>query len=399
MKQSFAVCGVGSNVRLYYWFKLFFEPILWGPILITYMGVVAGMKLTEIYLMEAICMILVTTLQIPTGAIADKFGRANSIRIGMVFIMGEAICFALGSSKTMMYVSNSLWAIGFSFISGADSALLFDSLKDLGRESEFKKIAGRSQGIRLGIVSIASIFAGHLAKINIRLPITIDACVIGIGLVISMFFVEPSNISQKKASYGDHMWQSILFVFKRTSLIWIISFSVLVGVTSKLWFFTYNPYFSMVGLPLPYYGYVFAVLNLVASLSSYNADKISRKLSQTASVRSILSLIVVPILLMGLIVSRWSVPLVFLQNLVRGYLNPFLEHLMHDHIHSKNRATVMSVKSTCHGTVEIIAMMMFSVVTAAYALNYSLIVLGSASCIVGTVLIWTHTKIFPKKDA
>jgi hypothetical protein len=266
----------------------------------------------------------------------------------------------------------------------------------MGRESEFKKIVGRSSAYKLGITAVCALAVGHIAKINIRLPIAIDTVLVFVGLIISLFFKEPPNGHSPKVKYYDHMMGSIKQIFRAPRLLWIVAFSVLIGVTSKLWFFTYNPYFELVKLPLPYYGYVFAVLNLVASASSYNADRISRHLSEKTSVKGMLGLIVVPIWLMGAFVSVWAIPLVFLQNLVRGYINPFLEHMMHEHIDSSNRATVMSVKSACNSAVEIVAMISFSVVTASFALNHALSMLGLVACIVGMVLVCSYTRVFRK---
>lgn len=390
--------SIESNIALYYAFKIFNEPILWGAILITYIMQVSGMSLSQVYIMEACCMIAVTILQVPTGAIADKWGRANSVRIGMCFILLEAIFFASSNNTPMIWIGNIFWAIGFSFVSGADSALLYDSLKVLGREREFKKIAGKSIGWKLGLIAVCMIPCGFLAEINIHLPLYIDIGFISCGLVLSFFFKEPPNSHHSQKGYGEHMIESIKFAFRENRILWIIGFAVLISVTSKLWFFTYNPYFELVKLPLPYYGIVFAVLNAVAALSSYNADAISRRLPENASIRAILGLVTVPILLMGMFVSKWAIPLVFLQNLVRGYLGPFIEHILHDHIESRNRATVMSVKSACHGAMEILAMIGFGYVVARASLSGALTVLGMATIAIGAILVWSYPRVFGKKD-
>lgn len=385
---------IERNVRLYMLFKLVCEPILWGPILIMFIMNVSGMKLSEIYFMEACCVIVATLLQVPTGALADRWGRANTVRLGMVFLIMEMISFATASCRVSIWISNTFWAIGYSLISGADSAWLYDSLKNLGRESEYKKITGKASSYRLAIVGISALGVGHIAEINIRLPMVIDSILILCGLIVCFFFKEPPNYHLMPKGYGDHMKESLNIVLRAPKLIWLISFSILIGVTSKLWFFTYNPYFAEAHLPLAYYGYVFAILNGIASLSSYHADMVSKKLGSYASTMVMLSLIVIPIILMGIYVSVWSIPLVFLQNFVRGYMGPFMEHMMHDRIDSSRRATIMSVRSACNEGVAVASLMLFSVVTASLPLSRALLALGITAGIVGCLLIWSYGRVF-----
>ncbi|HPN81500.1 MAG TPA: hypothetical protein PK412_03070, partial [bacterium] len=70
------------NVVLYYFFQLLREPLFWGPILISYIRHVSQMSLSEIYIMEATCLIGIMLLEIPSGALADLLGRRRTIFIG-----------------------------------------------------------------------------------------------------------------------------------------------------------------------------------------------------------------------------------------------------------------------------------------------------------------------------
>lgn len=392
---------VESNIKTYYLYKLLRDASMRGPILITYMTNFCGMPLQEVFFCEACCVIILALLQVPTGAVADRWGRANTVRLGCFILFAELICFASATDRTLLWIGNALWAIGASFISGADSALIYDSLKEtINDEKEldkkYREIEGKSTSYRLCLTAIMCLMVGFTAKINMRLPIIIDAIIAFIVVIISFFFVETKIHSQEKTkkSYNDHMLESIKYVFQRTHLIWIISFATLIGVTSKLWFFTYNPYFEMVNLPLQYFGLVFFCLNIVCGISSYFANDITKKMNEKWSIIFCISAITAPMITMGLLVSKWSISLVLFQNLVRGYLEPFMSNMLHKRIASQNRATVLSVKSAMYLAVEVMCMFFFGLIIHSVSLGWAITSLGIVSTLFGILLVYVYVRVF-----
>ncbi len=357
------------------------------------------MSLAEIYYMEASCVIIASFLQIPTGHFADRFGRKNSMIVGLAFIMTEVVMFTLASSKIEIWISNTCWAIGYSFMSGADSALLYDSLRAIKRQNEYRKIEGKIMCLRYFVVAIAVISSGYLAAIYIRLPCIIDTVIIMTGFLMVFAFKEAPHEYESNDQAGmfvtkTNMLTAIKSCWTNKKIVWIIALATIVSVTSKLWFFTYNPYFKEVGIKLIYYGYIFMVLNVIAAISSYYAHTISSKLSSIASITLSLSCIVFPILVMGIVVEPWAVIMVLPQNFVRGFTTPFINSLLHENINSKQRATMISVKSSTYQFAEVICMYMFGILTSVISLGYALTCLGIVSGIISIVLLVSYRKYF-----
>lgn len=388
------------NIKLYYWFRLLCEPLFWGPILITYIQKVGGMSLADVYFLEAVCILGMVFLQVPLGALADLLGRKKLLIIGMMFVFGETIIFALANNAAMIWLANILWSIGFSCISGADAALLYDTLKLLGREDEYKVIEGRAWSYRFLAAALTSITVGYLAAINLRLPLMLDVLVIAANLIICCFFVELPKTPGPKSSYIKLLKSGGAFTVKHKEVLWAIIFAVFIGVIAKIWFFTYNPYFEQVNLPLVYFGYIFCLLNLIAGLSSYFAALAIKKIGDPASVLLIILLNSLPILAMGYFLAPAAAFLVLLENIVRGYLNPFMGQLLQKYLVSKTRATVTSIQSAFTGLAGFFALLWFSYCCAAYSLAYCLQILGLASLGGGIILFFAYIKIFrlpPKK--
>ena len=69
----------------------------------------------------------------------------------------------LSNSLELVVVSWVVWAFAMILVMGADSALLHDSLKALGREREFEKWAGRTFAVRSASIVVATLIGGVVA--------------------------------------------------------------------------------------------------------------------------------------------------------------------------------------------------------------------------------------------
>ena len=388
------------NIRLYKAYLILREPILWGAILITYIKRVSGMTLAEIYTMEAVCVVIAAFFQIPTGSFADKHGRVTSMRIGLLFIIIEMSLFATANCRAMIWISNACWAIGMSFMSGADSAFLYDNLKVLGQgEKEYRHIVGRTLSIRLWFVAVCSIACGYIANINIRLPCLIDTVFVCMCLCVLLMlrecrFVEKDEQHEQNINMKWHMVTAVKEALRNKKVMWVILIATTLGVISKMWFFTYNPYFEAVKIPIQQFGYVFFALNVVAALSSRFSARIATAISSRTSATITMSCVAVPIVLMSLAMAPWAIWLVLPQNFVRGYTDPFIGGLMNRHVRSKNRATMLSIKSSIHQWTEVGCMAGFGYMVKTNGLQNALIGLGAIACLMLFVIIGTYKKMF-----
>lgn len=137
---------VRRNVVLYKLFVIFNEPLFWGPVVIASIQELGHMSLADIFFMESAVMVLCVLLNIPSGALADLIGQKTTIIIGRIFLLGSAIGFTTQYDPFTAWLANIMWAIGYSFQSGADVSFFYNFLKDNGLEKKFKKIEGCAGG-------------------------------------------------------------------------------------------------------------------------------------------------------------------------------------------------------------------------------------------------------------
>jgi len=194
------------------------------------------------------------------------------------------------------------------------------------------------------------------------------------------------------------MKDGTLYAIRKPEIRWIIGFCALLLGASKIWFFTYNPYFVIVGIDLRYYGLIFFLLNIVAWATSHWAHQIQSRLNERSCIAGMIFCIGLPILIMGLFPLAAMAYLVTSQNMVRGFMRPFTEGFMNHHINSeKIRATVLSVRSSLSDLVTVISLVCFGMMDKRLGLLNSLIILGITVLVLGMISYRRYCKLFPER--
>lgn len=127
----------------------------------------AGLNPLQLVLIGTIMELAILIFEIPTGLVADFFGRKKSLVIG-TFIIGVAHLLE-GSFPTFwaIAVGALFWGIGWTFISGAETAWIADELENTELDIVYLRGARYSSlGSFLGIivsVLLATIFNVQLA--------------------------------------------------------------------------------------------------------------------------------------------------------------------------------------------------------------------------------------------
>lgn len=192
------------NIRLLfaYWFLQDFQ--LWIPVWIVFLTLEQGFSLTQVTAAEGLFLVGVLVLEVPTGAVADRYGRSKSMALGAFLLGGAVLIFAFTTSFAILMASFMLWSVAHALMSGADNALLFDTLRAAGREASYERIAGRGIAAHWGGAGIATLLGGPVAAFtDVRMTIFIGAatCVVAALLAFSLWEPPRENEDTVKESY------------------------------------------------------------------------------------------------------------------------------------------------------------------------------------------------------
>jgi MFS family permease len=320
--------------------------ILWVPIWVVFLQG-KGLSLTQIGLLEGFAWFLTAFLEVPTGAIADRFGRKASIAIGGVLYalaMFLILTDALSPTFILGYV---LWNSSLAFISGADAALLYDSLKADGRESEAAKQSGRYAAIQQGSQGVASIAGAAIATIDITLCFTLCGVASLIATALVLTIKEPPHMGEDGAprlGYWQNLRTAVGIAARRPVVraLLLLNATVLT-VPLVVYYVLLQPYALGVGLPLPLLGIVVAGVQTTTVVASWLAHRASGRFAITTIVAVGIAALLVAQGGLGAIPSIPSIALVLVVALVPAALSPLLSARINELIPSAQRATVLSL--------------------------------------------------------
>ncbi len=354
-----------------------------------------GLSLTEIMILQSLFSIAIVLLEVPTGYFADVFGRKKSLIYASLFSFFGFVIYSLGYNFYQFLAAEILLAFACSFMSGADSALLYDTLKDLKKENLYKKIWGNILSYGFASIAFASVIGGFVGKINLRWTIYLTVPFMAMLIPLAFSLKEPKRHKTIfKKGYILELFKTIKYaIIKNKKLKWLVVYSgVLLGFNSAaIWL--YQPYFKISGLDIVYFGIVFAFFNIVAAISSKYAHKIEGVIGQKSSLVSLVLITGISYLLMSNFIYIFSFSFAFLQQFVRGFSKPIIEDYINKLTSSEIRATVLSVQNMSYKFFYAAIIPIIGWIADVYNLVQALAILGITTLIIGIFSILMLRKV------
>ncbi len=334
---------IQRNIPVYYTYMGLFQLII-GPIIMLYL-LDKGLNYTEIMVMEAFFSVAVVVLEVPSGAVGDLLGRRSSLFLAGIFMALGAVAYITGTRIWQFMLGEALFACGMSLKSGSDTAIVYDSLKTLGKEKTFADIQGKGEAYALGAQIIGSILSGFVYSLNKELPLLISAVLMVGSSVAALYLYEIKTYeNEKKPGYFQQIAISARFLVNQQRVRSIVLYGVFFFVFFRIGFWYYQPYFQDVDIPDKYFGLLFALFNIVATLTARSAGKLIER-TKGKSMILLSVLMAASFVLLG--VTRYPIGFVFicLQQVARGLQVPVFMKYMNKHIPSNQRATIISFSS------------------------------------------------------
>ena len=129
MLFRFSLYGFLKNQR-------YFEPFLWLFFLDR------GLSFTLIGTLIAFREICVNIMEVPSGAIADLYGRRRCMMLSFGAYIISFVIFATSATLWSLFAAMLLFAVGEAFRTGTHKAMIFDWLASQDRQNEKTKVYG-----------------------------------------------------------------------------------------------------------------------------------------------------------------------------------------------------------------------------------------------------------------
>ncbi|MDE7251827.1 MAG: MFS transporter [Acetatifactor sp.] len=218
-----------------------------------------GYSLVEIGIAETVFHITSLMFELPSGALADMFGRKKCLIASSIMHMIGNVIMILSTSLSMVCLSIAFQALCYNFSSGSGEALAYDSLKLSKQTSEFERYISNQLMIYRICSGISTLCAGFALILGYKIAYGVDLIVIAIQIMILLTLQEVTLdcLEQTKARNKDslhaefirYVKDSFQFVIKEKKVMIFMFANSFVGAIDILLLFFLQAKLPECGIP------------------------------------------------------------------------------------------------------------------------------------------------------
>ncbi len=305
-----------------------------------------GLSIAQILLVQSIYSVAMVVMEYPSGYLSDRMGYRMALSLASALgICGWGL-YTIADSFLSVLAAEILLGISFAFISGSDSALLFETLKGTSEEVHYARHEGRMNGFaQIGEACGAS-FSGLLYTTAPLLPFFIQIAVWILALLLTRTLIEPDRQTSVPKSHIVEALQSTRYALvENRRLRYTLILNVILGLASFYPVWLVQPYMQDGGVAVTWFGPIWAVANLSVALTALASYRTHLRLGDKSIVLLFVLLSLGGYLGLGLIGGVWGFLYYYLLTCMRGLRGPMMLNYAQREIPSSNRAGILSLQS------------------------------------------------------
>jgi len=355
-----------------------------GGVLVPFFLDWGGIRYSQIMLLQSFFVISIFILEVPTGAIADSFGRKTSLLFGALSLSAATAVYASYPSIFVFAIGEFLWALGGALLSGAAEAFVYDTLREMGEEHRSKFIFGRFGSVELAAIMVSSPIGSIIASVlGLRFAMLAMSIPFFIAFLITLTLDEPPIHRKDQSSNYFSMVKDGIQYFRHHRILQILAFdAVSIGSLSFFIIWTYQPLLQSLGVAIIFFGFINAAMTGAQILVMNNLERLERLVGSKRRYLAVSS-IIPGIGFVALGVIAWVPGVISLLLIICAFgLTRYVlfQSYFNKHIESHNRATVISTISMLNSIVQAVIYPVVGVLVE-WSLPRTLIIIGVAMII------------------
>lgn len=342
----------------------------------------------DLFFLHAVYSTIIFLVEVPSGYLADVWGRKNSMLLGLLLGIIGFTFYSFTAGFWGFLLAEIALGIGEGFISGTDSALLYDTLLQQKRQEKYIRFEGRITGGGNLAEAIAGVVVTLLALNTLRGYYYLQTLLTAGGFIAAWFLIEPKIHTHER----EISWKSIVNIVKDT--LWhnpvlsrYVVFSAIIGFSSLTMAWLAQIFLYQAHVPYNYFGIIWAVLNGMVALGSILSHRIDTVLGKKLSLIYILFFLSAGYFVASGTISPLGIIFLLVFYFVRGTAHPILKDRIQTYTTSDVRATVLSVRSLIIRIMFALLGPVIGVITQKISLSFALLISGSIIFIPGLFLI------------
>jgi MFS family permease len=369
------------NWRRFVFFRVLFNSRFSYPVLAV-LFLDLGLSATQYTLLNFAWAIAIVCTDLPAGALADRIGRRPLVVAAGTAMVIEMVllCVAPAGGGTLLFLfclaNRLLSGIAEGMASGADEALVFDSLAESGRSAQWPQVLDqvtRYQSIGLvvamlvggaiydpGFINAIATALGFPATFTqgttLRFPVYLNlvTAILTLGAAISMR--EPSRKSTRNIPEANGQpqlpketaLQGVLtagaWIAHAPIALFVILAGLLLDSVTRLFLTFSSSYFRLIDLPAASYGLIWAALGALGFVVSPVARRMVHRGSAAGNFGWVAIVTMTSLIGLALRWRWWGVMFTFPLGASMVAIGFFLSYYLNALVESHRRATVLSFK-------------------------------------------------------
>jgi MFS family permease len=349
-----------SNIRWLYAMR-FFHSLIPAYVIERLFWEQRGMTIPLVVYAEIIYAVTIVLLEVPTGILADRWGRKRMLIAAAVLSCFEFLILLYASEFWHFALVVFLAGIARTAASGSENALLYDSLLQHGREQLFEKHLGRMNALDFTAAILAALSGSWLAgRFGFELNYWISLGSAVLSLTISFFLKEPKALqaassTEKPLPVRQYVAGSLRFFRTRPDVRLVVLTGMVTGAAVSFMDEFWQIYMNRLHIPVAFFGTVSAAMILLRVPGSVLAYALIGRFRYRPLILGVTSVIAVGFGCVALAGGYAGFAAVLLICLFSGIMEPLASGYLHHRIaDSSMRATIDSFQSLGESLVLIV---------------------------------------------
>ena len=334
------------NIRLSYILAVCYE--LYFPIAIWIFFFLRYLNFKQITVLSATLVVVSILFEIPTGAIADVIGRKTTLILAYAFGAISLTMIGLSTTFSMFMFATILYGINRALYSGSLEALLFDTLKEVGKEDTYDKVVANQTSIEWIALFCAAVAGGFLYDRFPSSPYFMSATLSVVAIGIALFLKEPTVDSQKYSltTYLVQVSKGFRELFRDTHHAQLTLLLATIGsgfyIAARILGISQAREYGLNGQGV---GVLFGIGYLVAALASQVYPKMKKYVKSPVLIFGISTILFSSFLFAKYVGLIFGAVLIISRIATSAVFDNTKSRMINDVVSSRNRATALSTLS------------------------------------------------------
>ena len=307
-----------------------------------------GLDLFQINAVLATYLITVFVFEVPTGAIADRFGRKRSFLAACVIRMVAYALYAFTRGFADCLAAEFIDAVGTTLASGALEAWVVDEVRAHGDTGPTDALFARAQIVSRASMIVGGVACGYLAELGWTLPWLVCSALFVVTGLVAATSMRETRVAAPARSLGRTALDALRAVRAAPVLVLLCALTGAAAFASFPLHILWQPRLeALAGKGLWRMGWILALLNLTALVGNAVLPRLLRQFARETvlAAASLWRAVTVGFAAAATAASP-MVAGVVLQEIAFGLSDPVLLAWTNEHVAPGERATVLSVRST-----------------------------------------------------